>query len=46
VRTSDGLNPLYENIFKSKSGNKSLETMTKTGLVSTGAKPHSSHLSQ
>ncbi len=43
--TSDLLNPLNENIFKSKSGNKSLESMTKTGLVSTGVKPRSSHLS-
>ena len=44
--TSDLLNPLNENIFKSKSVNKLLESMTKTGLVSTGAKPRSSHLSQ
>jgi len=44
--TSVFLNPLNENIFKNNSGNKSLESMTKTGLVSTGAKPHSSHSSQ
>ncbi len=44
--TSELLTPLNENIFKSKSGKKPLESMTKSGLVSTGAKPHSSHSSQ
>jgi hypothetical protein len=43
--TSDLVNPLNENIFKSKLGNKSLESMTKTSLVLTGAKPCSSHSS-
>jgi hypothetical protein len=44
--TSDLANPLNENILKSKSGNKSSESMTETGLGSTGAKPRSSHSSQ
>ena len=44
--TSELLNPVKENIFKSKSANKSSESMTQTGLVSTGEKPSFSHSSQ
>lgn len=46
MTTSDLFNPLNENIFKRKLGNKSLESMTKTGLVPTGERPSFSHSSQ
>ncbi len=44
--TTDILNSLNENTFKNKSDENLLESMTETGLVSTGEKPSFSHSSQ
>ena len=46
MMTLDLIKPLNENIFKNESDDNLLESMTKTGLVSTGAKPRSSHSTQ
>ena len=46
MMTLDLIKPLNENIFKNESDDNLLESMTKTGLVSTGERPSFSHSSQ